>query len=527
MKDKIKSLFRSLHTWQIFLFSVIGAVLITDLVTALVSLRIWHEININLIVLGTINATLVPLIILPIITRSLRQVVKLEEQNRSHQAVILQLENQRQIESTLQRRAEEMSLFYRLGVSLTSGKNFYDTLLTLQFKIKKLIQADAFYVAIFDETTDLVKYPIFLDEGKPIKETTRFLHEWPGLTGAVIFSAQTLYLADMFDPKVEELYHPYDDHNLTLHTFLGIPLNVDGQVLGMLSVQSKLVDAYSSDQIQLIENVALQAEIAIDKANLLDQVKQELAERNHAEAQIREREAMLEATTYAAEQFLKTSDWRLNIDNVLERLGKTFHVTHAYLFEHYIDVAEVEYLTLKYEWTAAGYASHFDNPYYQNPNPIKLDEGSTDHSLRQGQIFVGNASISPVEKERLLALGVKAMVEVPLFVDEKWWGTFGLDDFENERDWSNAEVDALKIAAGVLSAAIRREKTESAVRVSETIYRQAIAAADAVPYYRDYVQNRYTFMRDGIEKIIGYKSKEVTPTLWRSIVLEDIPIGEA
>jgi PAS domain S-box-containing protein len=49
------------------------------------------------------------------------------------------------------RRADEMSLLYRLGISLTSGKNLYDTLLALQAEIIKLIQADAFYVAIFAE----------------------------------------------------------------------------------------------------------------------------------------------------------------------------------------------------------------------------------------------------------------------------------------------------------------------------------------------------------------------------------------
>src|SRR5258706_15560154 len=99
MKDKIKSLFISLHTWQIFLFSIIGAVLITDLVTALVSLWLWHEIDSNLILLGTINATLVPLTILPIVIQSLRRVVMLEEQNRSHMEVISQLESQRQMEA--------------------------------------------------------------------------------------------------------------------------------------------------------------------------------------------------------------------------------------------------------------------------------------------------------------------------------------------------------------------------------------------------------------------------------------------
>src|ERR1051325_6872948 len=168
MKYKIKSLFMALHTWQIILLSVLGAVIITDLVTVVVSLWIWHEVQINLIVLGTINAILVPLVILPVIIRNLRQVVKLEEQNRSHIETISQLENQRQVEATIQRRADEISLLYNLSVSLASGTNVHDTLLALQVEITKFIQADAFYVAFYDEKTDIVSYPILFAEGKPL-----------------------------------------------------------------------------------------------------------------------------------------------------------------------------------------------------------------------------------------------------------------------------------------------------------------------------------------------------------------------
>jgi len=145
MKDKIKSIFMALHTWQIILFSILGAVAITNLITVLASLWIWHEIQIHLILLGTINAVLVPLIILPAVIHTLRQVARLEEENRSHVEMISQLERQSEIDVAIQRRADEMSLLYHLSVSLVSGKNLYDTLLALQAEIVKLIQADAFY----------------------------------------------------------------------------------------------------------------------------------------------------------------------------------------------------------------------------------------------------------------------------------------------------------------------------------------------------------------------------------------------
>jgi PAS domain S-box-containing protein len=101
-------------------------------------------------------------------------------------------------------------------------------------------------------------------------------------------------------------------------------------------------------------------------------------------------------------------------------------------------------------------------------------------------------------------------------------GTFGVDDFEIER-MNTADVDALKIAVG-LSGAISVRTL--AVRESERIYRQAIQAAGAVPYYRNYGKNNYEFVGSEIEKMIGYKPEEVTVELMQNIMQENIPLGE-
>ncbi|MBN8655299.1 MAG: PAS domain S-box protein [Anaerolineae bacterium] len=423
--------------------------------------------------------------------------------------------------------AREVALLYRVGISLTSGKDLVETLLALQEEISHVIRADAFYVAIYDDKTDIVRYPIFLDADTPLGDSPRRLSEQPGLTGAVIFSGKSLYLPDMMVEEVQRQYKPLNDNDFVLHTFLGIPLVVSGRVTGMISVQSEQVDAYTSDQIQLMENVAIQAAIAIDKANLLDQLKQQLAEREHAEVRLRERESILEAVTFAAEQFLKSPEWSTNMDAVLERFGKTLKVTHAYLFEDHLNAQGEAVTSMRYEWTAPGYPSDLDTPYFQGS---KIDQAGFEEqveALRRGEVRSGNLStFMPVEKEAMASIGVKAILEVPIFVNGREWGAIGFDDFEKEREWSTAEVDALKIAAGVLSAAIQRQETESSLHESERIYRQAIEAAGAVPYYRNYAENRYEFIGREIENIIGYKAEEITPQFWLKIMRENIPLGE-
>ena len=59
-------------------------------------------------------------------------------------------------------------------------------------------------------------------------------------------------------------------------------------------------------------------------------------------------------------------------------------------------------------------------------------------------------------------IGALSVVAVPIFVDGVWWGFIGFEDCEHERDWSAAEIDALRAAAGLVAAAVSRERAEQA-----------------------------------------------------------------
>jgi two-component system, LuxR family, sensor kinase FixL len=254
----------------------------------------------------------------------------------------------------------------------------------------------------------------------------------------------------------------------------------------------------------------------------------DLTERRRIELELYRREVILEAVTFAAQQFLTTSNWRENIDVVLERLGKTINATHAYLFEDHLNAQGEPVTSMRNEWTAPGYTSDLGGPYFQN-SPIHQDGFEEQvEKMGQGEVRFGTSfTFNAVERQVMQELGVKSVLEVPVFVNGREWGAIGFDDFENEREWSFAEVDALKIAAGVLSAVIQRQEAESAVRDSERIYRQAIEAADAVPYYQDYASNGYLFMGQGIYEMTGYRAEEMNPQVWLDIVQETVMLGEA
>jgi len=112
--------------------------------------------------------------------------------------------------------------------------------------------------------------------------------------------------------------------------------------------------------------------------------------------------------------------------------------------------------------------------------------------------------------------------------------TISAEPYEREIQdrWGNTHwimwVDALGPEASIIGVGYditERKRIEQELIVNEIRYRQAIIAANAIPYSLDYSANQYTFIGKGIAEITGYSSVELTPTLLASLIEESIMQG--
>jgi PAS domain S-box-containing protein len=194
----------------------------------------------------------------------------------------------------------------------------------------------------------------------------------------------------------------------------------------------------------------------------LRRASSELAERKRIETDLLKRESILEVTARSAELLLKASDWRTEINTVLEWLGQTINASHAYLFENHTGSNGEIVATIQYEWSAPFCSSDLDNPLFHN---VELNEHGFEGwyaAVSNRRPYIGDKRIfSSVEADFFASRGIKSLLDMPIFIDDQWWGIIGFDDMLQEREWSSAEVDAMIIASNVLGAAIQRQKADT------------------------------------------------------------------
>jgi diguanylate cyclase (GGDEF)-like protein/PAS domain S-box-containing protein len=236
-----------------------------------------------------------------------------------------------------------------------------------------------------------------------------------------------------------------------------------------------------------------------------------MAEKTQAENALLERDAILEAVSFAAEQFLTASRWAQPIQAVLARLGRAANASRSYIFKNHTNFGH-DYLPALlmspcYEWVADGITPQIDNPDLQNLPYYPLF-GRWAQTLCQGQAIQGLVRDFPDAEILLLtAQHIISIVILPIFVGKNWWGFMRYDYCVEERQCSPVVLDALKTAARILGAAIQQEQTGLALLKSEQQVQTFIDTAEDLIYFRT-LAGVPTPLNAAYTTITGYSCEE-------------------
>ncbi|HUF88543.1 MAG TPA: HD domain-containing phosphohydrolase [Gemmatimonadota bacterium] len=180
------------------------------------------------------------------------------------------------------------------------------------------------------------------------------------------------------------------------------------------------------------------------------QARDERRARRAAEASIQRRDAILSAIGLAARRLMAALDWREQIEAMLEEIGTAADVDRAYLLSLRGDGQGLAGGHV--EWAGPG----------AEPRAIGPDLQGFAELLGEGEPLYGPVDgLPPALRSRLQERNVQSIAIVPIEVDGKPWGTIGFDVCRARREWSTVELEALRIAADTIGAAIKRAQVKA------------------------------------------------------------------
>lgn len=184
---------------------------------------------------------------------------------------------------------------------------------------------------------------------------------------------------------------------------------------------------------------------------------------------LRRRERLLAAAARASRLLLETPDVMAAMPGVLKELGEAAQVDRTALALAEIGTNGERWLVIKSEWVADGAVGQRDEG---NGTP-RMAWGARKSDCFCSQLQTGR-SVHVMRNEVRNDRGDGASIAsdlaqssmiVPFLVDGEYAGAVGFDDCHQPREFDPAVVSALEIAAGVIGAALYREKLIDAARV--------------------------------------------------------------
>jgi PAS domain S-box-containing protein len=195
------------------------------------------------------------------------------------------------------------------------------------------------------------------------------------------------------------------------------------------------------------------------------------------------------------------------MDEALAQLGRAADVSRCYIFANHADAQGRLVADQRFEWCAPGTSAQINNPDMQSMQ-YSDDLVRVADTLKSGRDFFCNAAdLSPSERRLLDPQEVVSLLLVPIIVRGAWWGFIGFDECRRPREWDLTEREALRVAAGILGAAIEQLEALQAFYSNELAFRSVFSMV-VEGFSQTTPDGRYLKANPALAKLLGYDSPE-------------------
>ena len=305
-----------------------------------------------------------------------RKTEALEAQAKVLEATVIERTEEIRAQATeITAQKESIELLSEIGKEITASLDLNTILFKLYERVNQIVDASIFGVGLYRPEKRLIEYSLAIESGRRYAPYTRSTDDKNQFPVWCIDHRQPILINDVETESsryISEYRHTggtLDDGSAAQPpvSMIYLPLIAQERVLGVLSVQSFKKNAYTEQNLSLLENLAAYTTIALDNANAYLVI-------NQREHEVRERAAELVTINRISQALATQLDKKHLIQFVGDQVRDLFRAPIAY-------VSLLDGATMMLQFPYA---------FGENAPPRPFGTGLTSQIIRSGQPLLIN-----------------------------------------------------------------------------------------------------------------------------------------
>jgi PAS domain S-box-containing protein len=346
-------------------------------------------------------------------------------------------------------RATELTALNELSQTLAAQLDVSQVLNEVWRGVSRLLDTTNFYIALYDPDHEQVSFPINASESVLDKEI-EVMPADQGLTGYIIRTRQPLLITENTSQHVKAL--GLDNIGGDSQSYLGVPLILGDQLLGVIAIQSySRARLYTEHDQNLMTAIAGQAAIALQNARLFEEVQRRASE---------------QSVLFNMAQALSA---KLNVEQVLRQIYEgAAQLIDARNF--YIGLYDAARHETDFVLSIAG--SEID----QSIETLPADIGITGYIIRTRQSLLIHEDVDAWLTEHGVTHAgesARSYLGVPMLLGEQVLGAMAVQNYNQPQAFTEHDRDLLLVFGAQAAIAIQNarlfEQTQRTARREQTL----------------------------------------------------------
>ncbi len=192
-----------------------------------------------------------------------RGVYRTQREEPILEGFITDITAQRRLDETLRRKLDQLETLHRAGLDLIAERDSHDLLRSIVSRGVDLVQGDAGSLSLHRPEQDVLEVAVTI--GNRATSPGALIRRGEGASGKVLESGQPVIIDG---DRNRGGYTPGPERRTQHAAVTAVPIRRDGELLGVLEVTGNMPDAFSRDDADLLNLLAIQAAAAIHNARL-------------------------------------------------------------------------------------------------------------------------------------------------------------------------------------------------------------------------------------------------------------------